>query len=151
VLTQLAADQPLCGAGVAALALDALGDVLEQCRVEHLTRSQHVLLRLGELIAVGECSASLARRAADPASDAKSAMRLRGAELAAMARVFARDAALRIAEEGVRWTGAGPGIGKVHAAQAGLLADMDLVADGLYGRIAAVAAAAGGVLVGGHS
>ena len=42
----------------------ALAGVLEACRVGRLTRNQHVLLRLGELIAWAECAASLARRAA---------------------------------------------------------------------------------------
>ena len=34
------------------------------------------------------------------------------------------------------------GLGNIYAAQAGLLADMDLVADALYGRGAAVGGAA---------
>ena len=38
------------GADHAALALQALAAVLEACRVARLTRNQHVLLRLGELI-----------------------------------------------------------------------------------------------------
>jgi hypothetical protein len=67
-----------------------------------------------------------------------------------MARVFARDAAQKVACEGLRWVigagstaalpagtqgdGAGLQLDAVFAAQAGLIADMDLVADALYGR-----------------
>src|SRR5437763_16759384 len=38
------------GADTAALALDGLAALLEACRVNRLTRNQHVLPRLGELI-----------------------------------------------------------------------------------------------------
>ena len=63
-----------------------------------------------------------------------------------MSRVFARQAAYKVAEDGLRWViGAGQGtdlapfvtslgLDAVHAAQAGLVADMDSVADALYGR-----------------
>jgi acyl-CoA dehydrogenase len=150
-LARLGGEQPSCGAHIAALALDALAGVIERCRVDHLTRHQHVLLRLGELIARAECAAGLVRRAADPAPDPKSAMRLPPAALAAAARVFAREAALHIVEEGVRWTGADAGVAKVHAAQAGLLADMDEVADALYQRVGGPPVEPARVLVGGHA
>ena len=52
------------GADTAALACQALGGVLEACRAGRLTRNQHVLLRLGELIAYAECAGSFAARAA---------------------------------------------------------------------------------------
>ena len=45
-----------------------LAAVLEACRVGRLTRNQHVLLRLGELIAYAECAGALARRAAAAAA-----------------------------------------------------------------------------------
>ena len=137
------------GAGTAALASDALGAVLEACRAGRLTRSQHVLLRLGELIAYAECAGKFAARAAaalDGVLPAKADHRFDPAVLAAMSRVFARDAAHLVASEGLRWVlGAGQGTGQaaleaglrmdaIGAAQAGLVADMDSVADGLYGR-----------------
>ena len=66
------------------------------------------------------------------------------AALAAVSRVFAREAAQKVAEEGLRWVaGAGRRVAdlaaalpldRVRAAQTGLLADMDRVADALYGR-----------------
>src|SRR3954453_3519905 len=54
------------GGDVAALAADALAALLETCRAGRLTRHQHVLLRLGALIARVEGAAALARRAPRP-------------------------------------------------------------------------------------
>jgi len=135
-----------CGGPTAALAQECLAAVLEACRVGHLTRNQHVLLRLGELTAYAECAGALARRAAAAAVGAlpdKADTRFTPAALAAVSRVFAREAALKVAEEGLRWvSGAGTGadlgatlpLDRVRFAQSGLLADMNLVADSLYGR-----------------
>jgi alkylation response protein AidB-like acyl-CoA dehydrogenase len=140
------------GADIAAIASEALGSVLEACRLGKLTRNQHVLLRLGELIAYAECSASFAHRAAAAADGAlgdKADHRFDAAALAAMSRVFAREAAHRVACEGQRWViGAGGTFGGVgtpfetsmaaaQAAQAGLVADMDHVAGAVYGRAGA--------------
>jgi alkylation response protein AidB-like acyl-CoA dehydrogenase len=136
------------GAGTAALALDCLAGVLDACRAGRLTRNQHVLLRLGELIAYAEGAAGLARRAAAAAAGAlpdKADGRFDATALAAISRVYAREAAMKVAEEGLRWVGGalpdsacGPTgslpLDAVRAAQAGLLADMDLVADTLYRR-----------------
>jgi hypothetical protein len=68
--------------------------------------------------------------------------------LAAISRVFARDASLKVAEEGLRWViGAGGvsefdipgfetslGLPAIHRAQSGLISDLDYIADVLYGR-----------------
>jgi hypothetical protein len=66
-----------------------------------------------------------------------------------MSRVFAREAASKVAFDGLRWvvgagatdSAAGPtpfvtslGLDAVRAAQAGLITDMDRVADAIYGR-----------------
>ena len=65
-----------------------------------------------------------------------------------MSRVFAREAAQKVGQEGVRWVAGSVDAGSpdvaallaaiphdaIRAAQAGLLADMDRVADVLYGR-----------------
>ena len=67
-LEALHAESPTVGADVAALALHALAEVLERARVARLTRNQHVLLRLGELIAKAEGASALARRAARSAA-----------------------------------------------------------------------------------
>ena len=146
----LHASHPAVGADVAALGLECLAAVFEACRTGRLTRNQHILLRLGELVAHAECAAALARRAVAAAEGSlpdKADTRFDAAGLAAISRVFARQAALKVAEEGVRWVcgAAEPGVSAafiaalpldaVHAAQAGLVADMDAVADVIYDRI----------------
>jgi acyl-CoA dehydrogenase len=137
------------GADVVALAHHALAELFEASRLARLTRHQHVLLRLGQLASLVEGAGALVRRAAS-AADGKlpeKASRRFGAEaLAAINRVNARDVALTVGTDAVRWVaGAGDGDGvaelvsrlrldEIHAAQAGLLADLDFVADAVYGR-----------------
>ena len=139
---------------VAALALHALAEVLERCRTGRLTRHQHVLLRLGELIAYAEGAEALSRRAArgrrrraepegrppvrrrrrwrrSPASSPatpRSEWRWGGLRLVRGAG-GAEDADLAELEAALaaRTT--------IAAAQAGVLADMDAAADAIYGRI----------------
>ena len=149
----LHARQPNVGADVAALALHALAEVMEKARVARLTRYQHILLRLGELIAYAECAGSLSRRAAlmaDGKLNEKANRRFDATALAAISRIFARDAALKVAEDGLRWVvGAGGvsdseiaaletslGLSAIHQAQSGLISDLDSIADVLYGRAA---------------
>jgi alkylation response protein AidB-like acyl-CoA dehydrogenase len=141
------------GADIAALALHALAEVMEKARVARLTRFQHILLRLGELIAYAECAGSLSRRAALSAEgklNEKANRRFDATALAAISRVFARDAALKVAEDGLRWVIGAGGVGDsetaafetslgmpaIHRAQSGLISDLDYVADVLYGRAA---------------
>jgi alkylation response protein AidB-like acyl-CoA dehydrogenase len=141
------------GANIAALGLRALAEVMEHARSGRLTRHQHILFRLGELIAWAECAGCLCRRAARAADgklNEKADVRFDAVELAAIARVFAREAALKIASDGLRWVaGAGGasesdmaalqrdlGMSAVHCAQVGLISDMDYVSDALYGRAA---------------
>jgi alkylation response protein AidB-like acyl-CoA dehydrogenase len=147
-LEQLHGSHGEVGAGAAALAAHALAEVMEGCRLARLTRHQHVLLRLGALAAGVEGAAALARRAARAAEGTlspKASRRFDAATLAAMSRVGARDAAMTVAGDGMRWVagadGADPaelagrlGQPSVQAAQSGLIADMDAVADHLYGR-----------------
>jgi alkylation response protein AidB-like acyl-CoA dehydrogenase len=151
-------EQPHVGADIAALALHALAEVMERARLGRLTRHQHVLLRLGELIAYAECAGTLCRRAAraaDGTLNEKANARFDHAALAAIARIFARDASMKVAEEGLRWLTAADGVAAadmqafetaiqlplVHRAQLGLLADMDYVADVLYKRVSKTAPA----------
>jgi alkylation response protein AidB-like acyl-CoA dehydrogenase len=147
----LHAAHPNVGADIAALALHALAEVMEKARATRLTRYQHILLRLGELIAYAESAATLARRAALKAEgriNEKANDRFDANALAALSRIFAREAALKVAQDGLRCVvGAGGvsdaelpafeaalGLPAIHRAQAGLIADMDYVADVLYGR-----------------
>jgi alkylation response protein AidB-like acyl-CoA dehydrogenase len=150
---KLHSQTPEVGADIAALALHGLAEVMERARVAHLTRHQHILLRLGELIAFAECAGSLSRRAALLANGKiheKASRRFDATALAAISRVFAREAALRIAEEGLRLiVGAGGmkdheindfgnkiGMPAVHRSQVGLISDMDYITDVLYNRAA---------------
>ncbi|HEX6898668.1 MAG TPA: acyl-CoA dehydrogenase family protein [Thermoanaerobaculia bacterium] len=156
-MEELQARRADVGAGAAALALHALAEILEAARSGRLTRNQHILLRLGELIAWAEAAASFARRAAR-AADGKPAPkadhRFSAAALATLSRVFAREAAFKVGVDGLRWVcGAADGIDaaqlatairlpEIQRAQSGLLADMDRAADVLYGRAAALGVAA---------
>lgn len=150
-LAELHQKHPRVGADLAALGYHALAEILEICRVKRLTRNQHVLFRLGELIAYAEGAAAAARRAARAAEDKlnpKADTRFSAGALAAIARIYARDAALKITEEGMRWIfGAGEleeheisaiekalNIPAIRRAQAGLIADMDFLADVVYRR-----------------
>ena len=137
------------GAQTASYALHALAELLEVARAQRLTRHQHILFRLGEWIAYAEGAASLARRAARAARgamNAKAHARFTAENLAALSRISARDAAMRVAAEGVRWIG---GLlseqdaiklsqkllaQQLLLAQTGLVQDLDYVADVLYGR-----------------
>jgi len=143
--------QPRAGANFAALAAHALAGVLERARMARLTRHQHILFRLGELIAWCEAAGAVSRRAvavAEGTLDARAPRRFDAAAMAALARVFAREAARKIADEGTAHLIGAGGAGEDGAeelsvllgrpailrAQAGQLADMDRVAGALYGR-----------------
>jgi alkylation response protein AidB-like acyl-CoA dehydrogenase len=147
-LEALHAEHPTVGADVAALASHALAELLERCRVAKLTRNQHVLLRLGALMAQAEGAAALARRAQRAATKQlhpKAVRGLRADPLAAVSRVNARGAALTIATEAVRLVAGsdggelggleqGLGLAAIQRAQGGLLADMQTVTDAIYAR-----------------
>ena len=154
----LHARHPRVGANTAALALHALAELMERARTGRLTRHQQVLLRLGELIAWAECAGCLARRAArmeEGKLNEKASQRFDSPALAALARVFAREAALKVAGDGLRWVAGAGGIGEseigaletslgmpaIHCAQLGLISDMDFIADVLYSRLPKHAAA----------
>ncbi len=146
-LEALEVSEPGLGAGTAALAHHALAEVLEACRTARLTRHQHILLRLGELEARVEGAGALARRAHAAARDElhpKADRRLGREALAAASRINARDVSLAVATEGVRWVGGAEGgdldaledglAPAIRGAQVGLVADLDELADHIYGR-----------------
>jgi hypothetical protein len=80
----------------------------------------------------------------------KTSGRFDATALAALSRIFAREAALKVGQDGLRWVaGAGSvderemsafesslGLPAIHRAQLGLISDMDFVADVLYDRAA---------------
>ncbi len=139
---------PEVGADCCALAHHALAELLERCRIARLTRNQHVLMRLGALVAEAEGSAAMARRAARAGErqlNPKASRQLRAEALAAASRVYARNAALEIGTDAVRWVSGSDagepdglearlGLPAIHRAQAGLLDDLAQVADALYRR-----------------
>ncbi|MCG6957560.1 MAG: acyl-CoA dehydrogenase family protein [Gemmatimonadetes bacterium] len=151
-LETLHASSATVGAGTAALAAHALAELLERARTQRLTRHQHMLFRLGELIAWVEGAGAFARRAAAALAGTlaeKSDRRISPEGLAAMSRVFAREAGAKVDAEGMRWTVGAAGVGPgetaafaatmghdgLVAAQAGLMDDMDKVAEALYASV----------------
>ncbi len=155
-LEALHAQHPDVGAGIAALASHSLAAVLERCREGKLTRNQHILFRLGELIAPVEAAAALARRAAlasEGGLSAKADQRFAPEALATISRIYAREAALIVAGQGMRWVWGSDGastdalpaveaqllVADAYGAQAGLLTDMDHLSDVLYNRLTVAA------------
>jgi len=148
----LHATHPNVGADTAALALHALAEIMEKARVHRLTRFQHIQFRIGEWVAYAECSLTLAKRAAlfaDGKQHEKANDRFDAAALAAISRIFAREAATKVAAEGLHLIAGAGGISDeemplfeaalsitaIHRAQKGLVEDMDYVADVLYNRV----------------
>jgi alkylation response protein AidB-like acyl-CoA dehydrogenase len=148
-LEALHAENPVVGADTIALSEHALAELLERCRAQRLTREQHILFRLGALIAQVEGAEALARRAALAAAkqlSPKASRRLKPDALAAASRVNARNAAMAIASEGVRWVAGADGVDfgdleqrlnvtAIHQAQKGLMADLQVVTTAVYGRM----------------
>ncbi len=135
---------PTCGAEAAALACITLAEVMERMRVARLTRNQHVLFRLGELVAYAEGSVALARRAAsalDGSLEPKADRRFSPEVTATISRVYAREAALRVATEGLRWIHGADGgaagldpqrLNQIFQVQAGNIDDMNTINSALY-------------------
>lgn len=145
------ARNPEVGADTAALALHGLAVVLETARVGRLTRNQHVLFRLGEIVAVAEGAAALVRRAAaaaDGTINSKTDTRFKADTLAVISRLNAREAAAKVGQAGMNYLCGADGVADgdlaaledglrlraIHRAQAGMIADMDRLADVIYDR-----------------
>lgn len=132
----LHAASPTVGADCAALALRALNRVLEECRVQRLTRHQHVTMRLGEYITLAETCAAFCRAAARP--HYSETVRFDAEAWQAMSRLYAREAALDVLLKGMKLVlGAGTApagfldalaLPTVMARQAGAIEDGELVA-----------------------
>ena len=124
--------EPANGANYAALAMRALAQVLERCRIDRLTRNQHILFRLGEMIAYAETAAVFAERVVQKPTEA---IPLDVATRQTLARIHARSAALKVATDGLRWAIGGgqtdPNLAgslnlpAIYQAQAGLIDDMN--------------------------
>ena len=128
------------GAGTASLALGALAVFLERCRVQRLTRNQHVLFKLGSLVAHAEIAMMFSKRAA--ASEYGESVVFDRETWQAMARIFSRESALKVVLDGIHLVmGGGAGDSRELAetgnlvaimdAQSGMIRDMDLVSEKL--------------------
>ncbi len=137
---------PEVGADIAAASFRALNHVMENCRTQRLTRNQHVFFKLGELIATAEVSSGFSRRAALP--DHGESVMFDRDTWCAMARIFARNAVLKIILEGIQLVMAAGsadagGMARdldVNSAlrfQAGMMKDMDFVSKALVDRFKA--------------
>jgi alkylation response protein AidB-like acyl-CoA dehydrogenase len=141
---------PDVGADVAAIAVRAVLEATERARVGRLTRHQHVLFRLGEMMMQAEIAANFCRYAAGRGFDRYKPL-FAPAAVKDMARVCARMAAMEVTGEAVRWIGgcetdgAGAadldralGVSQANQACRGLLADMDSVAHAIVAQDAAL-------------
>jgi alkylation response protein AidB-like acyl-CoA dehydrogenase len=133
-LDRLHASCPTVGADSAALALRALNKILEECRLQRLTRHQHVTMRLGEYIAQAETCAAFCRAAS--ADHYSETVRFDAQTWQALCRIHARETAADICLKGAKLVlGAGAmnpgfadalGLGAILAKQAGALEDQEL-------------------------
>jgi alkylation response protein AidB-like acyl-CoA dehydrogenase len=129
---------PDVGAEVAANSLKALANVYEDCRIQKLTRNQHVLMRLGELSAWAETAAGFCKRSA--MEKYSKAVKFDRETWQAMSRVYARDSALKVATDGIKLImGYGEGepaglrnivfMDRIMSGQTGQKEDKDLIAE----------------------
>ncbi|MCB9283735.1 MAG: acyl-CoA dehydrogenase family protein [Lewinellaceae bacterium] len=148
-MEKLHTSHPDVGAQICATGFHLLADMLEWARINRLTRNQHIQFRVGEWIAYAESAGALARRAArhrDGNLHAKSNVLFDAQTLAGMSRIFAREAAMKVGQDGLRWIMSARetdeatmqsfirnlDMNSVYEAQQGLLADMDQVRDAIY-------------------
>ena len=137
-LDELARNDNSSGLATASMALKALAVVLDRCQADRLTRNQHILFRLGELVTYAETAAIFAERSLTHPSQA---VKFDQETLKAMARIHAREAALKVAVDGLHWTiGAGQtdpnladslGLPAIYQIQTGLFDDMNFVSEKL--------------------
>jgi alkylation response protein AidB-like acyl-CoA dehydrogenase len=137
------------GADIAALGLHALADLLERARERRLTRNQHIQFRIGELIAFGETAATFAKRAAraiEGKLPEKANNRFEAADLSVLSRIFAREAAMKIGLDGLRWVLGADQLSEseirafeqkmnftaIYQAQTGMVEDMDYMKTVIY-------------------
>lgn len=135
-MVELHEKNPNVGAGATSITLNALACIMEHCREQRLTRNQHVLFRLGELIAWAETAAVFSKRSA--ADEYTESIKFSKEDWQCMARIHAREAAQKVINDGMKLVlGAGTGdpaslateIGLVNAYawNQGLIQDMDQV------------------------
>jgi len=121
------------------LALKALASVLEECRVNKLTRHQYVTFILGKLISIAEHSYIFSKSAMS--DNLSETVKFDTETYKAMARVFAKNAALKIAQEGIALVlstadkatnfGDKVNIYEIERRHYGILNDMELISKSL--------------------
>jgi alkylation response protein AidB-like acyl-CoA dehydrogenase len=127
---------PDLGADILALGLRALAYILEECRLQRLTRHQYITFKLGELIANCEVAAALCRVLG--AGKIPEGSKFDIETLKAMCRVNAREAAYDAAARGARLVlGAGSGnaddmlartnFAAIQGKMSGITGDMDKI------------------------
>ncbi len=127
------------GAKEASLALKALAAILEECRINKLTRHQYVTFVLGRLIALSEHAYVFSKTASQ--EKFSEAVKFDLPVYRAMARVFSKTAALKIAHEGSSLVLSANekssnladkiNLSEIERSQYGVLQDMDLIASSL--------------------
>lgn len=145
-------EAPDVGAHAASLAVHAVYEATERARVGRLTRHQHVLFRLGEMMMRAEIAAMFCRYAAGRGSPRYSPL-FGPTVVKEMARITAREAAMDVATEAIRWIGGCESEGtassfsdldrafrvaEIHATQRGLVSDMDAVSRAIVEQDAAL-------------
>jgi alkylation response protein AidB-like acyl-CoA dehydrogenase len=140
------------GADIVAIGFHALAEMLERARIRRLTRNQHFLLRMGELIAWIECAGTMAKKAANAAKGemyVKADRRFDAKALATISKIFAREATMKVGQDGIKWVlGADSlspaetlafeksiNLSSIYQTQAGLLDDMDYLRDVIYEKV----------------
>lgn len=123
----------------AALGLKALSVILEECRINKLTRHQYVTFVLGKLISMAEHAYIFSKTASkEKFSDS---VKFDSNSYKAMSRVFAKTAALKIAQEGSALVlGANDkstnladkiNLSEIEKRQYGIINDMDIISRSL--------------------
>ncbi|MEF3280464.1 MAG: acyl-CoA dehydrogenase family protein [Elusimicrobiota bacterium] len=128
-----------CGLEESAMALRTLAAVMEEARIGKLTRHQYVTFVLGKLISIAEHAYVFAKTAMK--EKYSETIKFDSNTYKAMARIFAKNAALKIAYEGsalifqsaenVGNLSGKINLEKINKIQKGVVNDMDLVAKSL--------------------
>jgi alkylation response protein AidB-like acyl-CoA dehydrogenase len=140
-LEEISKENNESGAYEASLALKALANILEECRINKLTRHQYVTFVLGRLISMAEHAYVFAKTAFN--DTLSETVKFDSATYKAMSRVFAKNTALKIATEGgcivlglndkSSLVFEKINMAEIEKRQYGILSDMELISKSLVG------------------
>lgn len=138
-LEELSKQHSDCGLDMSALALRALAAVMEECRVNRLTRHQYITFKLGNLIAMTEIAYTFSKNVA--LGKFSDGTKFSPDVYKAMARVFSKNTALKIAQDGMSLVLGSVdkptsladkiNLGEIEKKQFGILSDMDMISRNL--------------------